>query len=255
MRTQISLAALALASLTFGQSAFTHGGGTGTNTQGHVYSVPTNTPLRQYNVHAGKGGVSAQSGPGVLYDNTVNYTGFYMPGTTEAAPMDDLHMSSAGLVNGYSFIYYDPAGNTALTTVEVAFFTNAASDPSPYTQTLLYDAFITTPGDGLWQVNVDLSSTPFAATQDLWMGIAFGTGVSTSTEAGWVTYSPPVVGSSHDLDFEFVSGTYHSGGDYGVALPLSYGAAVYTTPEPGTVATVVTGLLGLVGMRLRRKSA
>lgn len=194
-------------------------------------------------------------GPVTLYDNTVNYLGYYFPGNWWGPDFwgicDDVHMTGGGLINGFEFVYYDPAGNTALTQVEWAAFDMTTYDSGPVGSYLGGGVLTGLPGDGFWLVQVDLTGGGefFAPGGDIWFCLAFGGYYSDSPEAGWVIYDPPVVGSSHDLFLNFQDqGIYNFGG----SPAASFGLRVYAVPEPGTIAALGVGLAGLLGLRRRK---
>jgi hypothetical protein len=211
--------------------------------QGIVAPAPATGTLGEASISLA-GGVGAQYGPLTLYSNITNFLGFYYPGAFAA---DDLHMVSGGLVNGFVFGYYDPDGGTALSTLDVLFYQNDAGDSSINGPIAAY-TIGQLPGDGMWQITVDLvGGFEFAAPSDMWMAIDFTN--SDSPEAGWLITSPPTIGSSHDLFLDVPTlGLYWFGGD-----PVAdFHAEIMAAPEPGTCAALGLGLVGLLFFRRRR---
>lgn len=132
MRTLIIAAALAVCSISFGQSLASYS--TFSGSVGH------------YNISLA-GGVGAAYGPDIVYSNT-NDVGYYFPGHDMG---DELQLTRAGVVNGFTFGYYDPVGGRALHRIDVWFHDmNSNTYITGYTISGL-------PGDGAWIISVDLS--------------------------------------------------------------------------------------------------
>ncbi len=104
-----------------------------------------------------------------------------------------------------------------------------------------------------------------------WAGITFdnnnsGPGMATLAQLnllGQGMYGPPAVGSSADTDFlTTAAGSFFTTANpagalrnspFGGAPIANYGWRIEVVPEPSTYAAVATGLLGIVGLRRRRK--
>ncbi|MEP0767150.1 MAG: PEP-CTERM sorting domain-containing protein [Fimbriimonadia bacterium] len=233
MRIIIALSALAVCSAAFSQTAATVSG-----------------ELQQWRIGNG----APTPGPLTLYDNTdpSSFSGYYFPGDPVNfwGVCDDVHMTSGGLINGFEFVYYDPVGNTALTQVEWAVFEMSTYDTGPVGAYVSGGILTGLPGDGLWQVQVDLTGGgEFVASADLWFCMAFAGAYSDSPEAGWVIYDPPVVGSSHDLFLNFSDQALYN---FNGAPVASFGLRMYAVPEPGALAAIGTGLVGLLALRRRK---
>lgn len=232
MRIIIALSALAVCGAAFSQNY-----------------APVSGDLQRWQI----GGGGPVPGPVTLYDNTVGLSGYYFPGNTDPnfwGTCDDVHMTGPGQINGFEFVYYDPSGNTALTSVEWAVFDMSTYDSGPVGAYLSGGVLTGLPGDGLWQVQVDLTGGgEFFAPGDIWFCMAFGGAYSDSPEAGWVIYDPPVVGSSHDLFLNFQDQGLYSFGGFPVA---SFGLRMYAVPEPGALAAIGSGLVGLLALRRRK---
>ncbi len=224
MRVPMIIAALVAASVAFGQSLAT--------------SSPFQGPVGHWTVSLG-GGSAESYGPIISYSNTTTELGFYFPGHDYG---DDLQMTQAGTVNGFTFGYYDPAGNTALTSVDVWF-------NDLYTGNYITGYTISgLPGDGAWIVSVDLTGFEFVSPDWILMSIGFYS--SNSPEAGWLLYDPPTIGTSADMFYVWAPitpGWYWFGGN-----PVAnFCAEIAMVPEPGTIAALAAGL-GLLALRRRK---
>ncbi|MBU0616246.1 MAG: hypothetical protein KKI02_00870 [Planctomycetes bacterium] len=163
---------------------------------------PKPVPIADVTFHYWGGGTDR--GSNVVYSNLEQSTDpndFYLPQTESEVPYgDDLHLTAAGWMDGFTFAYYDPAGGTALSQVDVLFYENdpnnsdfPGGDPG---STLLGSYTVTDlPGNGVHIFAVDVSADPLSLPEDIWIEFDF----SDSPEAGLVLYDPPTVGSSADL--------------------------------------------------------
>ena len=107
---------------------------------------------------------------------------------------------SGGWVDGFTLAYYDPAGGTALSQVEVLFYENDPNSPDfpgGDPASLLLGSYTLTdlPGDGAHVIAVDVSDSPLLVPEHVWVEFDF----TNSPEAGLVLFDPPTVGSSADL--------------------------------------------------------
>ena len=227
MRYSLLITALAVCPIAFGQSLATYSTFEG--------------PIGQYTISLG-GGPSAAYGPDIVYSNTTIPLGYYFP---RADYGDDLKLTHAGLVNGFQFAYFDPTGGTALSSVFVWF--NNLYDGSYITGYTVSGL----PGDGAWIISVDLSGG-FEFNSPDWILMSIGFYSSNSPEAGWLLYDPPSIGSSQDLFYiwaPYTPGWYWFGGPPAVA---NFYAEIAMIPEPGTIAALGVGLVGLLGLRRRK---
>jgi len=214
-----------------------------------------NTPLRQWyiNMATGQGyeitpggNVGIQAGPVTSYSNVTTFSGFVATGGNRA---DDLHMTQGGLVNGFSFIYSDAAGGPQLVDAPVTFYVGGPGDPVPgaVLQSLLITGL---PGDGHWIITVDLAGSgfEFVAPADIWAGLDLS--AASRSHARHSLWNPPTIGSSHDVFYRFdgTPGFYWFGGN-----PVAnFGWEIKMVPEPGAIAAIGTGLLGLLALRRRK---
>lgn len=143
-------------------------------------------------------------GSEVVYSNLEQSTDpneFYLPQSeTGVAYGDDLHLTAEGWMDGFTFVYYDPEGGTALSQVDVLIYENDPNNsdfPGGDPGSTLLGTFNVTdlPGDGAHIVAVDVSANPLLVPQDIWIEFDF----ADSVEAGLVLFDPPTVGSSVDL--------------------------------------------------------
>lgn len=72
---------------------------------------------------------------------------------------------------------------------------------------------------------------------------------SDSPESGWLLADPPAVGASSDDFFSWTDNSWYWFGGNPVA---NFHAEIAMTPEPGTIAAVAAGLVGLLGIRRRQ---
>lgn len=143
-------------------------------------------------------------GSTVVYSNLEQSTDpneFYLPQSEAGVPYgDDLHLAAAGWMDGFTFVYYDPPGEAALSQVDVLFYENDPNNsdfPGGDPGSPLLGSYTVTdlPGDGAHIVAVDVSATPLSLPEDIWIEFDF----ADSVEAGLVLFDPPTVGSSADL--------------------------------------------------------
>lgn len=169
----------------------------------------------------------------IVYSNLEQSTDpneFYVPQTeTGAAYGDDLHLAAAGWMDGFTFVYYDPPGGTALGEVDVLLYEddpNNSDFPGGDPGSTLLGSYTVTdlPGDGAHVFAVDVSDSPLSLPEDIWIEFDF----SNSPEAGLVLYDPPTVGSSADL-FEV-----HGVDVFVFSYPhvANFGLAITTGDEP-----------------------
>lgn len=143
--------------------------------------------------------VSRQQGAGpsqgtLAFSNMAYNSGWYTssPGTNSA--LDDLHMTTGGVLTGFDFGYNKTtAGTTAAT---VTFYANDANNTAP---TTLVAGPYTVSGlpSGINSWHVDVSDGKVIG-RDVWMGVAFST-----TSTGHLIYNPPTVGTSADYWYQF----------------------------------------------------
>jgi hypothetical protein len=179
-------------------------------------------------------------GSTVVYSNLEQSTDpneFYLPQTETGVPYgDDLHLTAGGWMDGFTFAYYDPAGGTALSQVDVLFYENDPNNsdfPGGDPGSALLGSYTVSdlPGDGGYIVSVDVSDSPLLLPEDIWIEFDF----SDSPEAGLVLYDPPTVGSSTVVfevhgDDVFVFG-YPYVGNFG--LEITTGEGEPGCPNPG----------------------
>lgn len=148
-------------------------------------------------------GDGGRDGSIVLYSN-ITYRDpneYYLPQTSAEAPFgDDLHMVSGGLLDRFTFAYYDPPGGSALSQVEVLFYRDDPNEPGDYpggepASPLLGSYTVSElPGDGHWLVTADVGADPLPLPKDVWMELDF----ADNPEAGLAFYHPWTVGTSYD---------------------------------------------------------
>ena len=173
-----------------------------------------------------------------IYSDLAYNTGYFQAAGAGVEVADDLHMLSAGTMVEFKFAYHD--GGAGASTATVNFYANNPSDfplpgGSPPASLIASYSLTGLPGPGEWIVTVPVSAQ--ALPVDVWMGVIFP-----ASDVGLLTYSPPTVGSSHDI-----YALYGQGYWFGGSPPANFGLEV-STPEPGSLL-----LLALTGLFLRRR--
>jgi hypothetical protein len=173
-----------------------------------------------------------------IYSDLATPTDYYLAIGAGVEVADDLHMISAGTMVEFKFAYHD--GGAGVPTATVNFYANNPSDfplPGGNPPASLIASYSVTglPGPGEWIVTVPVSAQ--ALPMDVWMGVIFP-----ASDVGLLTYSPPTVGSSHDIYALYGQGYWFGGNP-----PANFGLEV-STPEPCSLL-----LLVLTGLFLRRR--
>ena len=97
---------------------------------------------------------------------------------------------------------------------------------------------------GLNLVGIDCPE--FYAPRDIWMGVTWGSGAY----AGLLLADPATEGYSYNMFEDMLTGDQEWFGGYPAA---NFALGVYTVvPEPGTIAGLAVGLLGIAALRRRR---
>ncbi len=159
-------------------------------------------------------------GPITLYDNNNISTGFYYYDPPNYAA-DDLHMTAGGIINGFSFGYYDPPTDGAVTSAVISFWNNDPADDPPTGPIRTFTVGV--PANGAYIVTVDLSGGfEFTAPKDIWMSVQWP-----GSDAGWLIFGPPSVGATHDLFYRFPGGGYFF---FGGSPKANFCAAIFGAP-------------------------
>jgi hypothetical protein len=235
MRIPIIAAALAFCSVAIAQELVTPDGPVEGPLRYWIHDMATNTG------HEVAG--PPEYGPTIVYSNMTTFSGYYAG--VGGFWADDLNMVSGGMVTGFSFIYYDPVTDPLqqLTTINT-FFWDGYVGGSPIAGFTIGGL----PGDGHWIIGVNLegSGYEFAAPDYVLYGLDFST--CDSTEAGWSMWDPPTIGTSGDAFYDVIAqGWYWFGGD-----PVANFGAEVAIPEPGAIAMIGVGLVGLLALRRRK---
>jgi hypothetical protein len=156
-----------------------------------------------------------------LYDNTGNPANTYYSSQGGAEAIDDLHLSSQGILDSLVFEYYDPVVGGSFSATATLYGNPAGLDlgTSPFAGPFVRSGLPR--GRGI----VSIALPPgLASASHVWVGVQFS-----STTAGLVINSVPSTGSSHDLYLE-------NGGFYWFNGNPKANFGVRLTGTPGSVS-------------------
>lgn len=176
-------------------------------------------------------------GPGVPdYVNVTEYE--YCTNAVGSEHADDIHRTSSEPITGLDIGYWSAAGEPVDLTLRI--YSNP-DDFGPVPPPLIAEyQYADLPIDGHTYVHLELPE-PLDAPSDIWLGMKFD-----SNDIHAYYYDPPTLGISHDfvlVDFDG-DGVLDWLESAEIAIDNFY-LAVYTVPEPATLACM--GLVMLVG--------
>lgn len=187
-------------------------------------------------VNLGNNGLVPQVAPD--YSNTTTFTGYYYPAGAGVIVADDVHRTTSLPIAQISFAYYAP---TTAPDVTMYIYNNVGDSTLPAALIASY-GLGTLNGSGAWSYTISLP-TPLGAPADLWIGFSFS-----AANAGLLTFSPPTVGTSHDLFTINNAGPYWFGGN----PPANFYLETVPVPEPTSLLMLGSGVMGLFALRRRR---
>jgi|GEM_PF-5218986 len=149
-----------------------------------------------------------------------------------AAYGDDLQLTAGGELAEFKFVYYDPPGDAALSTVAVNFYANDAGDadfPGGDPGSTLIGSYPVGGllGDGLHTVTFTVGS-PITLPENIWMEVVF----TDSPDAGLVLHNPPTIGASDDLFYVNGDSIYVLGYPYVANFGFSVSLVEDEPPPP-----------------------
>lgn len=186
-------------------------------------------------INLSSSGLTPQLAPD--YSNTTNATGYYYRGGAGAIVADDVHRTTSLPIAQISFAYYAPS-----TAPDVTLYIYENSGDFALPATLIASYSLGTLASGAWAYTISLP-TPLSAPADLWIGFSFS-----ASDAGLLIYSPPTVGTSHDLFMKDNNGPYYFGG----SPPANFYLETVPVPEPTGLLVLGSGVMGLLAWRRRR---
>jgi len=200
-----------------------------------VVSAASFAQFHQYNgpIHTASidlsGGVTSQADVNAwVYDNTTTFTGYAM--TVPAA--DDLSMTGSGYLDMYKIGYSSPTVTSCVTHIW-----------DLHTGNYLGGFQVDGLNAGAWIYTITVAPTLHVSDYILFSQEYSATG------AGALIFDPPTIGSSQDYLLDMSANQWVSFGGNPVANLYT---AVHVVPEPGTIATLVVGMVGLLSLRRRK---
>jgi hypothetical protein len=159
-----------------------------------------------------------------VYINETGQTGFYFPAGAGVEVGDDLHTiaTSDWPLCAFDFGYALPTAGT--TDAVVTLYRNDGADTGFGAVLAGPFRILGLPGEGAYGFHVEVPSG--IVGPDVWMGVAFS-----NDDAGLLTFDPPSIGVSHDVDA--VDGVVYVSA-YGGAPNASYFLGAYASRPTGT---------------------
>ena len=230
----------------------------------------------------------------VVYDNTVNFSGFsYSNGGATAASKittlvaDDITLSTplATTISAFAFSVSDSLTTNITARPRVRFYMSdgANGGPGTYITGFSFNPITFTPGVGTFNATLAAASqfvipASTSSTASFWAGITFDNVGATSTTVaqlnalGQGLFDPPVVGTSTDTAFQTTAGgsflvnnpagsQFNFGNSTNPANPVANFGWQFTgtpiaaaTPAPSSLLVSLLGVPG-IGLLLRRRAA
>jgi hypothetical protein len=205
--------------------------------------------------------VSAQS---MVYNNGVNYSGFYLnPGANEVG--DEIILAAGPrMASTFQFEYFAsyPVVHVVNETFRIRFYANDGADlGGPFNthlpNTVLYDSgsqILAPPIDpsGRATYLFDLTLANIVLPDRFTWSVQFS-GLDAGETIGVSIYDPPTVGNNFDDYWYNTGATWELRATNGI--PINFGAQITAVPEPSTyVLAILGGICGLALLNRQRNS-